>query len=159
MPIWAEPGRTGGYVVDRSHTLPPVNLTAAEAVAMAVALHRLAGTPFAAAGGTALRKLVAVLPAADAADARLLAGRVLLIGDRAGHVPSRLSSPTRSPPGGCSAWGTPTAAAWPRHARSSRWATWATAGTGTCSPGAGSAAGRAASVPTGSATSRCCRSG
>ncbi|WP_432899327.1 helix-turn-helix transcriptional regulator [Micromonospora matsumotoense] len=80
VPIWAESGRTGGYVVDRSHTLPPVNLTAAEAVAMAVALHRLAGTPFAAAGGTALRKLLAVLPAADAADARLLAGRVLLIG-------------------------------------------------------------------------------
>ncbi|MEV6798210.1 WYL domain-containing protein [Micromonospora rifamycinica] len=80
VPIWAEPGRTGGYVVDRAHTLPPVNLTAAEAVAMAVALHRLAGTPFAEAGGTALRKLLAVLPAADAADARLLAGRVLLIG-------------------------------------------------------------------------------
>ncbi|WP_238433972.1 helix-turn-helix transcriptional regulator [Micromonospora tarensis] len=47
VPIWAEPGRTGGYVLDRAHTLPPVNLTAAEAVAMAVALHRLAGTPFA----------------------------------------------------------------------------------------------------------------
>lgn len=80
VPIWAEPGRTGGYVVDRSHTLPPVNLTATEAVAMAVALHRLAGTPFAVAGGTALRKLLAVLPAADAAHARLLAGRVLLVG-------------------------------------------------------------------------------
>ncbi|MFJ6953886.1 helix-turn-helix transcriptional regulator, partial [Micromonospora aurantiaca (nom. illeg.)] len=43
VPIWAEPGRTGGYVVDRARTLPPVNLTAAEAVAMAVALHRLGG--------------------------------------------------------------------------------------------------------------------
>ncbi|MEV4827807.1 WYL domain-containing protein [Micromonospora sp. NPDC049257] len=80
VPIWAEPGRTGGYVVDRSHTLPPVNLTATEAVAMAVALHRLAGTPFAVAGSTALRKLLAVLPAADADAARLLAGRVLLVG-------------------------------------------------------------------------------
>ncbi|MER6593639.1 HTH domain-containing protein, partial [Micromonospora purpureochromogenes] len=59
VPIWAEPGRTGGYVVDRAHTLPPVNLTAAEAVAMAVALHRLGGTPFAGAGATALRKLLA----------------------------------------------------------------------------------------------------
>ncbi|RQW92282.1 helix-turn-helix transcriptional regulator [Micromonospora globispora] len=48
VPIWAEPGRTGGYVVDRAHTLPPVNLTAGEAVAMAVALHRLGGTPVAA---------------------------------------------------------------------------------------------------------------
>ncbi|MBM0259200.1 HTH domain-containing protein, partial [Micromonospora sp. 4G55] len=58
VPIWAEPGRTGGYVVDRAHTLPPVNLTAVEAVAMAVALHRLGGTPFAGAGATALRKLL-----------------------------------------------------------------------------------------------------
>ncbi|MEU4715058.1 YafY family protein [Micromonospora purpureochromogenes] len=77
VPIWAEPGRTGGYVVDRAHTLPPVNLTAAEAVA----LHRLGGTPFAGAGATALRKLLAVLPAADAAEAHRLAGRVHLIGD------------------------------------------------------------------------------
>ncbi|MEV0725622.1 WYL domain-containing protein [Micromonospora purpureochromogenes] len=81
VPIWAEPGRTGGYVVDRAHTLPPVNLTAAEAVAMAVALHRLGGTPFAGAGATALRKLLAVLPAADAAEAHRLAGRVHLIGE------------------------------------------------------------------------------
>ncbi|MFC8301759.1 helix-turn-helix transcriptional regulator [Micromonospora orduensis] len=81
VPIWAEPGRTGGYTLDRAHTLPPVNLTPAEAVAMAVALHRLAGTPFAGPGGTALRKLVAVLPAAEAAEAHRLAGRVHLIGD------------------------------------------------------------------------------
>jgi predicted DNA-binding transcriptional regulator YafY len=80
VPIWAEPGRTGGYAVDRAHTLPPVNLTAAEAVAMAVALHRLGGSPFAAAGATALRKLLAVLPAADAAEARRLAGQVHLVG-------------------------------------------------------------------------------
>lgn len=81
VPIWAESGRTGGYVVDRAHTLPPVNLTAAEAVAMAVALHRLAGTPFAAAANAALRKLVAVMPAADVAEAHRLAGRVHLVGD------------------------------------------------------------------------------
>jgi predicted DNA-binding transcriptional regulator YafY len=80
VPIWAEPGRTGGYVVDRAHTLPPLNLTAAEAVAMAVALHRLGDGPFAQAGATALRKLLAVVPPADAAEARRLAGRVYLIG-------------------------------------------------------------------------------
>ncbi|MEV4483502.1 helix-turn-helix transcriptional regulator [Micromonospora coxensis] len=92
VPIWAEPGRTGGYVVDRAHTLPPVNLTAAEAVAMAVALHRLGGTPFAGAGATALRKLLAVLPAADAAEAHRLAGRVHLIGDGpATPVPARVA--------------------------------------------------------------------
>ncbi|MFG2059015.1 helix-turn-helix transcriptional regulator [Micromonospora sp. NPDC048930] len=80
VPIWAEPGRTGGYVIDRARTLPPVNLSPTEAVAMAVALHRLNGTPFAAAAGAALRKLVAVMPAADVAEAHRLAGRVRLIG-------------------------------------------------------------------------------
>jgi predicted DNA-binding transcriptional regulator YafY len=80
VPIWAEPGRTGGYVIDRARTLPPVNLSPAEAVAMAVALHRVGGTPFAAAAGAALRKLVAVMPAADVAEAHRLAGRVRLIG-------------------------------------------------------------------------------
>ncbi|MGR6321281.1 WYL domain-containing protein [Micromonospora soli] len=80
VPIWAEPGRTGGYVVDRARTLPPVNLSPVEAVAMAVALHRLGGTPFAPAAGAALRKLVAVMPVADVAEAHRLAGRVHLIG-------------------------------------------------------------------------------
>jgi predicted DNA-binding transcriptional regulator YafY len=30
VPICAEPGRTGGYCVDKARTLPPVNLTPAE---------------------------------------------------------------------------------------------------------------------------------
>ena len=46
VPIYAEPGRTGGYCLDKARTLPPVNLTPGEAVAMAVALRRLEGTPF-----------------------------------------------------------------------------------------------------------------
>jgi predicted DNA-binding transcriptional regulator YafY len=81
VPIYAETGRRGGYVLDKSATLPPVNFTPAEAVAMAVALHGLAGTPFEAAARTALRKLVAVMPERDAAAARDLAARVHLIGD------------------------------------------------------------------------------
>ncbi|MEH1011672.1 YafY family protein [Micromonospora sp. CPCC 206060] len=80
VPIWAEPGRAGGYVLDAARTLPPVNVTPAEAVAMAVALHRLAGTPFAGPAGTALRKLLAVLPPAAAAQAHDLARRVHLVG-------------------------------------------------------------------------------
>ena len=58
VPIWAEPGRTGGYCLDKARTLPPVNLTPGEAVALAVALRQLDGTPFLADAGTALRKLV-----------------------------------------------------------------------------------------------------
>jgi predicted DNA-binding transcriptional regulator YafY len=81
VPIYAEPGRTGGYVLDKARTLPPVNVSPAEAVAIAVALEGLHGTPFADAARSALRKLVAVMSPADAAAARELAGRVVLLGD------------------------------------------------------------------------------
>jgi len=80
VPIWAEPGRTGGYCLDKARTLPPVNLTPGEAVAMAVALRNLDGTPFRADAGTALRKLVASMQAGDAAAAHELAQRVHLLG-------------------------------------------------------------------------------
>jgi predicted DNA-binding transcriptional regulator YafY len=87
VPIYAEPGRTGGYCLDKAHTLPPVNLTPAEAVAMAVALRGLEGTPFRATAGSALRKLVAVMQPDDAAAAHDLAARIHLLGD-AGITPS-----------------------------------------------------------------------
>src|SRR4051794_36588390 len=51
VPIYAESGRTGGYCLDKARTLPPVNLTPGEAVAMAVALRRLEGSPFRAEAG------------------------------------------------------------------------------------------------------------
>jgi len=38
VPIYADTGRAGGYTVDKSLTLPPLNFAAAEAVAVAVAL-------------------------------------------------------------------------------------------------------------------------
>jgi predicted DNA-binding transcriptional regulator YafY len=79
VPIYAEPGRTGGYCLDKARTLPPVNLTPGEAVAMALALQRLEGTPFEATAGTALRKLVAAMQVDDAHAARELAERVHLI--------------------------------------------------------------------------------
>src|SRR5947209_9286662 len=80
VPIYAEPGRTGGYVLDKSHALPPVNVTPAEAVAIAVALEGLRGTPFEEAARAALRKVVAVMPTREAAAARELADRVHLLG-------------------------------------------------------------------------------
>ncbi len=79
-PIYAEPGRTGGYCLDKARTLPPVNLTPGEAVAMALALQQLDGTPFRATAATALRKLVAAMQADDASAARSLAARIHLIG-------------------------------------------------------------------------------
>src|ERR1700733_67039 len=53
VPVGAEPGRTGGYCLDKARTLPPVNLTPSEAVAMAVALRRMEGTPFRSTAGSA----------------------------------------------------------------------------------------------------------
>lgn len=79
VPIYAELGRTGGYCLDKARTLPPVNLTPDEAVAMAVALRGLEGTPFRAAAASALRKLVAAMQVDDAAAAHDLAGRVHLL--------------------------------------------------------------------------------
>jgi predicted DNA-binding transcriptional regulator YafY len=80
VPIWAEPGRTGGYCLDKARTLPPVNLTPGEAVALAVALRQLDGTPFLADAATALRKLVTAMQAGDAAAAQELAERIHLLG-------------------------------------------------------------------------------
>jgi predicted DNA-binding transcriptional regulator YafY len=84
VPIWAEPGRTGGYCLDKARTLPPVNLTPDEAVAMAIALDRMEGTPFRAVAGSALRKLVAAMRHDDVIAARDLAGRIHLF--NAGHA-------------------------------------------------------------------------
>jgi predicted DNA-binding transcriptional regulator YafY len=86
-PIWAEPGRTGGYCLDPLRTLPPVNFTPSEAVAIAVVLEGMAGTPFQEAAQTALRKLVAAMQGADAAAARDLAARVHLLGSSAALSP------------------------------------------------------------------------
>src|SRR5690349_20318341 len=97
-PVYAETGRTGGYCLDRARTLPPVNFTAGEAVAMALALQRLAGTPFHAIAATALRKLVAAMQADDAAAARSLAARVHLVGSSAAPAMPRLVADALSTP-------------------------------------------------------------
>ena len=80
VPVYAEPGRRGGYAIDKTMTLPPVNFTAAEMVAIAVALARDERTPFEAATRSALRKVLAVAPAAQTAQAAQLIDRVRLVG-------------------------------------------------------------------------------
>lgn len=62
VPIYAEVGRRGGYALDRSMSLPPLNFTPAEAVAVAIALSRTEQQPFADEARSALRKLVAAMP-------------------------------------------------------------------------------------------------
>jgi predicted DNA-binding transcriptional regulator YafY len=79
VPIWAEPGRTGGYCLDRAHTLPPVNFTPEEATALAIALARPAASPLGESLRSALHKVVAAMPSAAADAAQRLAGRVALL--------------------------------------------------------------------------------
>src|SRR3954469_12264593 len=79
LAISAQLGRRGGYVLDRSMTLPPLNFTPAEAVAMAVGLRRLDDTPWARDARTALLKVLAAMPPDSASRARTLADGVRLL--------------------------------------------------------------------------------
>lgn len=81
VPIWAEPGRTGGYVIDASATLGPAGFTPDEALAVLIGLGSLGRSPFRHAAHTAARKTLAVMPAGDAARASALASRVHFLED------------------------------------------------------------------------------
>ena len=85
VPIYAMPGRRGGYTIDVQHTLPPLNLSAAEIAAVATALAVDASTPFTQAGRSALQKMLGALREVDAAGARELASRVRLFDHRPGR--------------------------------------------------------------------------
>ena len=76
FPVSARPGPFGGYVVDASATLPPVNITAAEASALAAALAVCRGQPFARHGATALTKLLAVMDEPTRLQAKRLSERI-----------------------------------------------------------------------------------
>ncbi|MFB6614988.1 helix-turn-helix transcriptional regulator [Streptomyces sp. NPDC085524] len=89
VPVYAEPGRSGGYVVDKDHTLPPLTITPAEAAALAVALHELSGSPFATDARSALHKVLAVMPQRDRQAAHELAARI--------RVPAHPASPSSLP--------------------------------------------------------------
>ena len=61
VPIWTERGRAGGYCLDPSASLPPLNLTTPEATAVVIALAALGPGPFADAARSARQKIVAVM--------------------------------------------------------------------------------------------------
>ncbi len=90
VPIWATPGPGGGYTIDPAMTLPPLNFTADEATAIAVALALSGPMPFAGAARTALRKVVGAMSVDGQDRARDLASRIHLAarGDRALSVGS-----------------------------------------------------------------------
>ena len=76
LPVWAQSGPGGGYVLDAVATLAPVNLTPAQAVAVATALATQPGAPYAADGRVALEKVLDVMPPADRRRAEELGARV-----------------------------------------------------------------------------------
>ena len=61
LPVWAQPGPGGGYVLSGTATLPPVNFTETQAVAVAVALAMQPDAPYAADGRAALEKVLDVM--------------------------------------------------------------------------------------------------
>lgn len=79
LPVWGQAGPGGGYVLTSVATLPPVNFTPAQAVAVAVALAAMpAGSPFSADGAAARGKVFDALAPADRDRARQVTERVWL---------------------------------------------------------------------------------
>lgn len=77
LPLWAQSGPGGGYVLDTA-TLPPLNITGAEAAAIAVALAALPAFPFAADARSALSKVLAAMPDTERQRAEAIASRLWL---------------------------------------------------------------------------------
>jgi len=79
VPLATRQGRTGGYSLDRSMTLPPLNFTPREAAAVAVALSRSEHVLFARDARSALQKIVAAMPDHALREAHATAEKVRLI--------------------------------------------------------------------------------
>ena len=76
VPIWAQPGPGGGYSLNAEATLPPLNLTAPEAAAVATALAATRAMPFADAGRSALRKITSAMASAPKSNATRLVSHI-----------------------------------------------------------------------------------
>ena len=79
VPLATRQGRAGGYALDRSMSLPPLNFTPREAAAVAVALARSEHVLFARDARSALQKIVAAMPARAVEKARASADKVRLL--------------------------------------------------------------------------------
>ena len=79
VPLATKQGRGGGFTLDRSMSLPPLNFTAREAAAVAVALSRSEHVLFKKDARSALQKIVAAMPERAVAEARTTAEKVRLL--------------------------------------------------------------------------------
>lgn len=87
VPLATKQGRTGGYSLDPSMSLPPLNFTPREATAVAIALSSGTGDAvFARDARSALQKIAAAMPAHALAEAYAAAAKVRVI-VRPGAVP------------------------------------------------------------------------
>lgn len=82
VPLATRQGRNGGYTLDRSMSLPPLNFTPREAAAVAVALSRSEHVLFTRDARTAMQKIVAAMPQRALDEARATAEKVRLIVER-----------------------------------------------------------------------------
>ena len=83
VPLATKRGRAGGFTVDRSMSLPPLNFTPREAAAIAVALSRSEHVLFTRDGRSALQKIMAAMPERALEEARATAEKVRLLVQRA----------------------------------------------------------------------------
>jgi predicted DNA-binding transcriptional regulator YafY len=79
VPLATKQGRAGGYTLDRSMSLPPLNFTPREAAAVAVALSRGEHVLFTRDARSALQKIVAAMPERALQEARATAEKVRLL--------------------------------------------------------------------------------
>ncbi len=79
VPLATKQGRTGGYTLDRSMSLPPLNFTPGEAAAVAVALSSSEHVLFTRDARSAMQKIVSAMPERALEEARASAQRVRLL--------------------------------------------------------------------------------
>jgi predicted DNA-binding transcriptional regulator YafY len=79
VPLATKQGRTGGYTLDRSMSLPPLNFTPREAAAIAVALIRSEHVLFTRDARSAMQKIVAAMPERALEEARATAEKIRLL--------------------------------------------------------------------------------
>ena len=76
LPVWGRAGPGGGYGVSERASLPPVNLTPAQALALGAAVSAAAQAPFSDAAGAAVRKVLDGLDPGERRRAAALSRRV-----------------------------------------------------------------------------------
>lgn len=86
LPVWGRTGPGGGYGLTEVSSLPPVNLTAAQALALGASVSASAQAPFSDSARAAIRKILDVLDPATRRRATQLSKRVWV---DVGPAPSR----------------------------------------------------------------------